>query len=147
MVKPLYPNLIQKQTNKSYEFQIRTLGRRPSKIRRKKSVHNGVVLFLYFFFLLKYSCCRILWKLKVYNIVIHNFLVILHLLVSSVAQLYTTLCDPMDHSTPGLPVHHKFPEFTQAHVHRVDDAIEPSHPLLSPSPPAFNLSQHQGLSQ
>ena len=88
-------------------------------------------------------CCRILWKLKVYNIVIHNFLVILHLSVCSVAQLYTTLCDPMDH----LPVHQQFPEFTQTHVHRVDDAIQPSHPLLSPSPPAFNLSQHQDLSQ
>ena len=51
----------------------------------------------------------------------------------------------MDYSTPGFPVHHQFPEFTQTHVHRVGDAIQPSHPLLSPSPPAFNLSQHQGL--
>ena len=59
---------------------------------------------------------------------------------SSVAQSCPTLCDPMNHSTPGLPVHHQFPEST--HVHRVDDAILPSHPLLSPSPPAFNLSQH-----
>ena len=56
-----------------------------------------------------------------------------------------TLCDPMDHSTPGLPVHHQLPEFTQTHVHWVSDAIQPSHPLSSPSPPAFNLSQHQGL--
>ena len=54
-----------------------------------------------------------------------------------------TLCDPMSRSTPGLPVHHYVPEFTQSHVHRVSDAIQPSHPLLSPSPPAFNLSQHQ----
>ena len=56
-----------------------------------------------------------------------------------------TLCDPMDCSTPGLPVHHQLPEFTQTHVHWVSDAIQPSHPLSSPSPPSFNLSQHQGL--
>ena len=62
---------------------------------------------------------------------------------SSVAQSYLTLCDPMSHSMPGLPVHHQLPEFTQSHVHRNGDAIQPSHPLLSPSPPAFNLSQHQ----
>ena len=53
----------------------------------------------------------------------------------------------MNRSTPGLPVHHQLPEFTQTHVHRVSDAIQPSHPLLSPSPPALNLSQHQGLFQ
>ena len=64
---------------------------------------------------------------------------------SSVAQLCPTLCDPMNRSTPGLPVHHQLPEFTQTHVHQVSDAIQPSHPLLSPSPPALNLSQHQGL--
>ena len=69
----------------------------------------------------------------------------LELQFSSVAQSCPTLCDPMDCSTPGLPVHHQIPEFTQTHVHRVSDAIQPSHPLLSPSPPAFNLSQHQGL--
>ena len=56
-----------------------------------------------------------------------------------------TLCDPMDCSMSGLPVHHQLPEFTQTHVHRVSDAIQPSHPLFSPSPPTFNLSQHQGL--
>ena len=59
--------------------------------------------------------------------------------VSSVAQWCPTLCDPMNRSTPGLPVHHQPLEFTQTHVHRVSDAIQPSHPLLSPSPPAFNL--------
>ena len=64
---------------------------------------------------------------------------------SSVAQLCPTLCDPMDHSTPGLPVHHQLPESTQTHVQCVGDAIQPSHPLWSPSPPALNLSQHQGL--
>ena len=59
----------------------------------------------------------------------------------SVAQWCPTLCDPMNHSTPGLPVHHQLPEFTQTHVHRVGDAIQPSHPLSSPSPSALNLSQ------
>ena len=60
---------------------------------------------------------------------------------SSVAQSCPTLCDPMNHSTPGLPVHHQLPEFTQTHAHRVGDAIQPSHPLSSPSPPAPNPSQ------
>ena len=66
---------------------------------------------------------------------------------SSVAQSCPTLCDPMNHSTPGLPVHHHLPEFTQTHVHRVHDAIQPSHPRSSPSPPAPNSSQHQSLFQ
>ena len=66
---------------------------------------------------------------------------------SSVAQSCLTLCDPMNRSTPGLPVHHQLPEFTQTHVHRVGDAIQPSHPLSSPSPPAPNPSQHQNLFQ
>ena len=61
------------------------------------------------------------------------------------SQLCPTLCDPMGCSTPGLPVHRQLLEFTQIHVHGVSDAIQPSHPLLSPSPPAFNLPQHQGL--
>ena len=64
---------------------------------------------------------------------------------SSVAQSCPTLCDPMNHSTPGLPVHHQLPEFTQIHVHRVSDAIQPSHPLFSPSPPAPHSSQHQSF--
>ena len=64
---------------------------------------------------------------------------------SSVTQSCLTLCDPMDCSTPGLPVHHQLPEFTQTLVHRVGDAIQPSHPLSSPSSPTFDLSQHQGL--
>ena len=63
------------------------------------------------------------------------------------SQSCPTLCDPMNCSTPGLPVHHQLPEFTQTHVHRVSDAIQPSHPLLSPSPPAPNPSQHQSLFQ
>ena len=66
---------------------------------------------------------------------------------SSVSQSCLTLCDPMNCSTPGLPVHHQLLEFTQTHVHWVGDAIQPSHPLSSPFPPAFKLSQHQGLFQ
>jgi len=64
---------------------------------------------------------------------------------SSVAQLCPTFCDPMDRSTPVLPVNHQLLEFTQTHIHWVSDAIQPSHPLSSPSPPALNLSQHHGL--
>ena len=67
--------------------------------------------------------------------------------IRSVTQLCPTLCDPMNRSMPGLPVHHQLPEFTQTHVHRVSDAIQSSHPLSSPSPPAPNPSQHQGLFQ
>ena len=66
---------------------------------------------------------------------------------SSVAQSCPTLCNPMNRSMPGLPVHHQLPEFTQTHVHRVSDVIHPSHPLSSPSPPAPNPSQHQSLFQ
>ena len=66
---------------------------------------------------------------------------------SSVTQSCPTLCDPMNRSMPGLPVHHQHPESTQTHVHWVDDAIQPSHTLSSPSPPALNLFQHQGLFQ
>ena len=66
---------------------------------------------------------------------------------SSVTQACPTLCDPRNHSTPGLPVHHQHPEFTQTHVHQVSDAIQPSHPLSSPSPPASNPCQHQSLFQ
>ena len=65
----------------------------------------------------------------------------------SVTQSCPTLCHPMDCSTPGLPVHYQLPGFTQTHVHWVSDAIQPSHPLSSPSLPALNLSQHQGLFQ
>ena len=66
--------------------------------------------------------------------------------VQFMAQSCPTLCDPMDCSTPDFPVHHQLPELAQIHVHRVSDAIQPSHPLSSPSLPAFNLSQHQGFS-
>jgi len=82
------------------------------------------------------------------NIQVFRNLIILHQSVqsvSSVTQLCPTLCDLMNHSMPGLPVHHQIQEFTQTHVHRVSDAIQPSHPLSSPSPPAPNPSQHQSL--
>ena len=64
---------------------------------------------------------------------------------SSVTQSCSTLCNPMNHSMPGFPVHHQLPEFAQTHIHRVSDAIQPCHPLSSPSPPAPNLSQHQSV--
>ena len=69
----------------------------------------------------------------------------LQLQFSSVSQSCLTLCDPMTRSTPGFPIHHQLPEFTQTRVHRVHDAIQPSHPLSSPSPPALNPSQHQSF--
>ena len=75
------------------------------------------------------------------------FLYLFSVQFSSVAQSCPTLCNPMNRSTPGLPVHHQLPEFTQTHIHQVGDAIQPSHPLSSPSPPAPNPSQHQGLFQ
>ena len=65
---------------------------------------------------------------------------------SSATQLCPTLCDPMNHSMPGLPVHHQFPESNQTHIHWVSDTIQPSHALSSPSPPALNLSQHRVFS-
>ena len=84
----------------------------------------------------------------VYVLILES-LVALHRTIqfSSVAQSCLTLCDPMNHSMPGLPVHHQLPEFTQTHVHWVRDAIQSSHPRSSPSPPAPNPSQHQSLFQ
>ena len=79
----------------------------------------------------------------------HFILILIFIMLqfSSVTQLCPTLCDPMNRSMPDLPVHHQLLECTQTHVHRVSDAIQPSHPLLSPSPPAPNPSQHQSLFQ
>ena len=76
-----------------------------------------------------------------------TYYTILNLQFSSVAQSCPTLCNPMDCSTLGFPVHHRLLELAQTHVYQVGDAIQLSHPLLSPSPPAFNLSHHQGLFQ
>ena len=98
------------------------------------------------------SVCFRWWKCfgTTEYLLLHNTVYVLnaHLKVvqfSSVAQSCLTLCDPMDCSTPGLPIPDQLPEFTQTHVHQVGDAIQPSHPLSSPSPPTFNLSQHQSL--
>jgi len=77
----------------------------------------------------------------------HNFNNLVQFNSVHFGHCHIRLCNPMDRSIPGLPVHHQLPEPTQTHVHRVGDAIQPSHPLLSPSPPAFNLSKHQGLFQ
>ena len=103
--------------------------------------------------LLNYKCMKIIKSglTLVHCITVFKFSKISLLLsvvqFSSVAQSYPTLCDPMNHSTPGLPVHHQLPEFTQTHVHRVCDAIQPSHLWSSPSPPAPNPSQHQSVFQ
>ena len=85
------------------------------------------------------------WVPKCWNFVFIKIINIESVQFTSVAQSCLTLCYPMNHSTPGLSVHHQLPEFTQNHDHQVGDAIQPSHPLSSPSPPALNLSQHQGL--
>ena len=87
------------------------------------------------------------WEAKdIYDISITYICVCVCVYISvQFTQFCPNFCDPMNHSMPGLPVHHQFPEFTQTHVHWVSDAIQPSHPLSSPSPPIFNLSQHPGL--
>ena len=90
--------------------------------------------------LLMYKCCSDYLEMK-------NLKQVLKVQFSSVTQSGPTLYDPMNHSTPGLSIHHQLPESTQTHVHWVDDAIQLSYPLSSPSPPALNLSQHQGLYQ
>ena len=77
----------------------------------------------------------------------HAFMAFVSVQFSLVTQSCLTLCNPMNCSTPGLPVHHQLLEPAQTHVHQVGDAIQRSHPLSSPSPPAFTLSQHQGLFQ
>ena len=82
-----------------------------------------------------------------WNIAIKRMGFLWYVQFSSVAQSCLTLCDPMNHSMPGLPVHHQLPEFTQTHVHRVSDTIQPSHPQSSPSPPDPSPSQHQSLFQ
>ena len=88
-----------------------------------------------------------IWNTPAPSVILHTRIRVslYHVQFSSVAQSCLTLCNPMDRSTPGLLVHHQLLEFTQTRVHWVSDAIQPSHYLSSPSPPAFNLSQHQGL--
>ena len=95
------------------------------------------------------SSSGILTRLRLYHNSpsLSSVIIFLSVQFSSVAQLCLTLCDSMNLSTPGLPVHHQLPEFTQTHVHQVSDAIQPSHPLSSPSPPAPNPSPHQSFFQ
>jgi len=97
--------------------------------------------------LISFSFLKVLFPPRTFSFQTNIYipLTVLSVQFSSVAQSYPTLCDPMNCSTPGLPVHHQPLEFTQTHVHWVGDAIQPSHPLSSPSPPALNLSQPQGL--
>ena len=97
-----------------------------------------VCWYTYIFFF-RFFC--IIGYYKIFNIILCA------IQFSSVAQSWPTLCDPMDSSTPGFSVHHQLPEPTQTHVHCIGDAIQPSHPLSSPSPPAPNPSQHQSLFQ
>ena len=89
------------------------------------------------------SAHRVLKKAALWSFAGHRAI---HCDFSSV-QFSPTFCDPMNRSTPGLPVHHQLPEFTETYLHQVSDTIQPSHPLLSPSPPAPNPSQHQSLFQ
>ena len=102
---------------------------------RNPSIHFSYTLGSITFLKTKEVSREQLWK----------FSFCIYIIISSVAQSCLTLCDPANCSPPGLSVHHQLPEFTQAHVHWVSDAIQPSGPLLYPSPPALNLSQHQGL--
>ena len=92
----------------------------------------------------KGSCC-ILYQVLIPLFTFETLRVWPHSSSSSVAQLCPTLCNPKNHSMPGFPVHHQLPESTQTYVHWVGDAIQPSHPLSSPSPSALNLSQHHSL--
>ena len=113
-------------------------------------VSGSLLIFLYAFFSFWLSLSNFHWPVfKVMEFFLLQRLICWFNSVqfSLVAQSCPTLCDPMNRSTPGLPVHHQLPEFTETHVHRVGDAIQPSHPLSSPSLSAPNPSQHQGLFQ
>ena len=109
--------------------------------------HYHLFLCIFFYFLFISSVISWLFISTLFILHIFVFLIFFPVQFSSVAQSCLTICNPMNHSTPGLPVHHRFLEFTQTHVHRVGNAIKPSHPLSSASPPAPNPSQHQGLYQ
>ena len=123
------------------EVTIHSIFAEPMILHPKKSkifLHHSIIvthLKMQFILITKLKLCKL----------VTQCLSSLQSVNQSVAQLGPTLWDPMDCSIPGLPVHHQLPEFTQTHVHWVGYAIQPSHPLSSPSPPAFNLSQHQGL--
>ena len=134
----IFPTLAWSQGWAGAGFQHGFLSSTPSTEYNLQGKELGICLFIYlggicfltnilddFLWSSKFGCCMIQF--------------------SSVAQSCPTLCDPMNCSTPGLPVYHQLPESTQTHVHSVGDAIQPSHPLSSPSPPVLSLSQHQGL--
>ena len=111
---------------------------RPQPCLQKGCLSTVKLCFLTFYFILEYSWLTMWWKFQVDS---------KGSLVQFSYSVISDSLDPMNHSTPGLPVHHQLPEFTQTHVHRAGDAIQPSHPLSSPSPPAPNPSQHQSLFQ
>ena len=108
------------------------------------NIHESILFQVIFQFIITEYWAS-LGYYRILNIIPCDILV----LVGSVqfSHWVVSICNPMDWSTPGFPVHHQFPEFTQTHVQQVGEAIQPSHPLSSPSPPAFNLSQHQALLQ
>ena len=133
----------------------------PPSWSRDWTLMSPVLAGGFFFFLittLTWVYCKYFYHLDLFAFIFMYFLVfnlierryyvvIFSIQFSSVTQLCPTLCDPMNCSTPALPVNHQLLEFIQTHVHRVGDAIQPSHPLPSPSPPAPNPSQHQSLFQ
>ena len=131
----------------SYDPTIPLLGKYPEKTRTERDIRTPMFVAALFTTarIWKQPRCPLtdewLQKSQYINTIEYS------VQFSWVAQSCLTLCDPMNCSTPGLPVHHQLPEFTQTHVHRVRDAIQPSHPLLSPSSPAPNSSQHQSLFQ
>ena len=120
-----------------------TLGDSPT-FRSLFSIFHQLSVSKLLFSFVRYRGSTQLDYIFLWSIFYNLILVTTSVQFSSVTQSCPTLCDPMDCSTPGLPVHHQFPEFTQTHAHWVDDAIQPSHPVASPSP-AFSFSQHQGL--
>ena len=135
-------------------FDTKQTNKKSNKSENKTVLYPSTFLSLYFFLHLSLpsslsipsffsSCVPSLFSFSERIFHLYNFLQF-----SSVQSLSRVrLCNPMNHSTPGLPVHHQLPEFTQTHVHWLGDAIQPSHPLSSPSPPAPNPSQHQSLFQ
>ena len=114
-----------------------------------KDIHKVHLIYLFFYYLC--SCFFFFLRKSLISYTRHHCQSVSGVIskalpqFSSVAQSCPTLCNAMNCSTPGFPLHHQLPESTQTRVHRVGDAIQPSHPLSSPSPPALNLSQHQGL--
>ena len=110
-----------------------------------------LLLYIYtFIYIYTYILLYIYFTICIYNFTTCMYFYYMYKVsdqIRSVAQSCPTLCDPRNRSMPGLPVHHQLPEFTETHVYRVSDAIQPSHPLSSPSPPAPNPSQHQSLFQ